>query len=43
MPATWLTVLAWSCFGMASACAAVVVLEVYVRGHRQRMTVMEIV
>ncbi|HVV20999.1 MAG TPA: DUF4396 domain-containing protein, partial [Pseudonocardiaceae bacterium] len=39
----WLTVVAWCALGLAFASTAVVLVDIYARGYRQRMTVMEIV
>ncbi len=43
MPARWLTVLSWVALAIAFGCAAAVVADIYGRGHRQRMGVMEAV
>ncbi|GLY68136.1 DUF4396 domain-containing protein [Amycolatopsis taiwanensis] len=43
MPPTWLTVLAWCALGLAFASTVVILFDIYARGHRQRMRVMEIV
>src|SRR5919197_245394 len=44
MPPTWLTVLAWTALAVAFASAAVILIDIYGRGHRQRhMPVMEAV
>ena len=43
MPPTWLTILAWTYLVLCFCCAAVILVDVYVRGHRQRMGVMEAV
>jgi Domain of unknown function (DUF4396) len=43
VPATWLTILSWVALGTAFACAADVLLDIYARGYRQRMAVMEAV
>jgi hypothetical protein len=43
MPPTWLTVLAWVSLLVAVGCAAAIVADIYVRGHRQQMGVMEAV
>lgn len=46
MPAHWLTVLAWTvlawaCLALGFASAAWIALDIYARGYRQRMAVME--
>ena len=43
MPPAWLTVLAWISLGVAGVCALTVVLDLYARGYRQRMRIMEAV
>ncbi|MGN6607388.1 MAG: hypothetical protein ACTHMS_10330 [Jatrophihabitans sp.] len=43
MPATWLTVLAWVALGVAFASAAWILADIYTRGYRQKMPVMEAV
>lgn len=43
MPPTWLDALSWVLLGLGFVSAAVVLLDVYGRGHRQRMAVMEAV
>ncbi|HWC81728.1 MAG TPA: DUF4396 domain-containing protein [Pseudonocardiaceae bacterium] len=43
MPATWLTILAWVALGVAFASAALILIDIYGRGYRQHMKVMEIV
>jgi Domain of unknown function (DUF4396) len=43
VPATWLVVLSWCALGIAFASAAVIVLDVFGRGFRQQMGVMEAV
>ena len=40
-PAPWLTALAWVALGVAFLSAAWIVVDIRVRGHRQRMPVME--
>ncbi len=40
MPATWLTVLAWVALGAAFVSAAVILVDLFGRGYRQRMPVM---
>lgn len=43
VPATWLTVVAWVSLGVAFLCCGVIVFDILVRGHRQRMGVMNCV
>jgi len=43
MPPTWLTVLAWIWVGLAFASAGWIVYDIYGRGYRQRMRIMEVV
>jgi hypothetical protein len=43
VPASWLVVLAWVSLALAFASAAAVVVDVYGRGYRQPMRVMEVV
>ena len=43
MPAWWLTVLAWCVLSLGFIGAAVILVDIYVRGFRQRMAVMEVV
>ena len=43
MPPTWLSVLAWTTLVLGFACAGWILNDIYRRGYRQRMTVMEIV
>lgn len=43
MPPTWLTVLAWVSLAVAFACAGAILFDIYARGYRQRMAVMEAV
>lgn len=43
MPPRWLTVLAWVSLAGAFLTAAAILHDIYVRGHRQRMVVMEAV
>jgi Domain of unknown function (DUF4396) len=40
---TWLTILAWVSLAVAVACALAILADIYVRGYRQRMGVMEAV
>lgn len=41
MVPSWLTVLAWVALGLALLTSAVIAADVYVRGNRQRMRIME--
>jgi hypothetical protein len=43
MAPTWLTVVAWCALIIAFGCAAVILFDIYGRGYRQRMGVMEAV
>ena len=43
MPPTWLTAIAWVALAVAFASAALIVFDIYGRGHRQKMAVMEAV
>jgi hypothetical protein len=43
VPPPWLTVLAWTALAVAFASAAWILLDVFARGYRQRMGVMEAV
>ncbi len=43
MPPAWLTILAWVALGLAFASAAIILVDIYGRGYRQHMKVMEIV
>lgn len=43
MAPTWLTILAWFALLLAAASAVVILADIYGRGHRQRMGVMEAV
>lgn len=43
MPPAWLTTVAWISLGAAFATAALILFDVYGRGHRQQMGVMEAV
>ncbi len=43
MPATWLKSLAWFAIGIAFVSAALVLFDMYGRGYRQKMRVMEAV
>ncbi len=41
MPPSWLTAVAWLSLAVAFATALLIVYDVYARGYRQQMTVME--
>ncbi len=43
MPSTWLIALSWSALAVAGVSAVVVLADIYLRGHRQRMPIMEAV
>lgn len=43
MPATWLTILAWVALGLAFASSAAILIDIYGRGYRMKMAVMEAV
>ena len=43
MPPTWLTVVAWISLASSFACAIVIAADVFLRGHRQRMWIMDVV
>lgn len=43
MPHAWLTALAWAALTVAFASAAWIGYDIYVRGYRQRMKIMEVV
>ncbi|MEU4214144.1 DUF4396 domain-containing protein [Actinoplanes sp. NPDC026623] len=43
MPPTWLTGLAWIALAIGGLCAAAILADIYLQGHRQRMAVMEAV
>lgn len=43
MPAPWLTALAWYSLGFAFLCAGLVLGDMYLRGYRQNMWIMEAV
>lgn len=43
MPGPWLTVVAWVALVVAFACAVEIAYDIYVRGYRQRMRIMEAV
>ncbi len=41
MPPVWLTVISWISLGIAFPCSGAVLIDVYGRGYRQHMWVME--
>ena len=43
MAPTWLTVLAWISLAAAFSCAGLIAVDVFVRGYRQRMWIMDVV
>jgi hypothetical protein len=43
MPPTWLTPLAWIAIVAAFLCAAIILIDIFALGYRQRMTIMEAV
>lgn len=43
MPPPWLTIVAWCTLGLAFASAAWILIDIYARGYRQHMRVMEAV
>src|SRR5438270_12731634 len=43
MAPTWLTVLAWISIATALVCAGLIVLDVFVRGYRQHIWIMNVV
>ena len=43
MPPAWLTALAWAALAVAFACAAWVAYDIFGRGHRQHLKIMEAV
>lgn len=43
MPSTWLVVLAWVVLAVAFVSAAGILVDIYARGYRQKMGVMEAV
>jgi hypothetical protein len=43
MPPVWLTVVSWASLGLALLCAALILYDLYGRGRRQRMWIMEVV
>ncbi|HEX4689795.1 MAG TPA: DUF4396 domain-containing protein [Solirubrobacteraceae bacterium] len=43
MPPTWLTIVAWISLALAFATAGAILFDIYARGRRQRMAIMEAV
>lgn len=43
MAPTWLTALAWAALALGGLCAAVILVDIYGNGYRQRMGIMEAV
>jgi Domain of unknown function (DUF4396) len=43
VPPTWLTVLAWISLASAFICAGLLAVDIFVRGHRQRVWIMDVV
>jgi hypothetical protein len=43
VPSTWLTVIAWISLGLACICSGAILFDLFVRGHRQQMGVMDAV
>src|SRR4051812_10094960 len=43
MPPTWLTVLAWISLASALACAVAIAVDIFVRGNRQHVWIMDVV
>jgi hypothetical protein len=43
MPPTWLTVVAWISLASSLACAGLIVADIFLRGHWQRMWIMDVV
>lgn len=43
MPPAWLTILSWTAIGLALGCAGWIAGDIFARGHRQQMGVMEAV
>ncbi len=43
MPPAWLTIVSWAAIGVAVVCATWIAADLWVRGHRQEMGVMEAV
>ena len=43
MPPHWFTVLSWMSLALAAGSAALILCDIFLRGHRQRMRIMEIV
>ena len=43
MPPAWLTITAWIALGVALATAGAILYDLYARGYRQAMPIMEVV
>ncbi|HWF53579.1 MAG TPA: DUF4396 domain-containing protein [Solirubrobacteraceae bacterium] len=43
MPPTWLTVLAWISLASAFACTGLIAVDIFARGYRQHMWIMDVV
>ena len=43
MPPTWLTVLAWVSLASALVCAGLIAADIFVRGYRQHVAIMDVV
>ncbi len=43
MPPTWLTVLAWISLAVAFVCAGLITVDIFVKGNRQQMWIMDVV
>ncbi len=43
MPPGWLETIAWAALAIAFACAAIIAADIFLRGYRQPMWIMEIV
>ena len=43
MPPTWLTVLAWISLASAFVCAGLIAVDIFVRGYRQHVWIMDVV
>jgi len=43
VPPAWLTIVSWAAIGVAVVCATWIAADLWVRGHRQEMGVMEAV
>ncbi len=43
MPPTWLTVAAWISLACAFLCTGLIVVDIFVRGYRQHVWIMDVV